>query len=328
MSNIGYGWKFTDPDGITRYPGAPLFQYNTQLQKDGWCGWTNHPQPSKYRSTDIRATAACGPGRLHVMNRLSNIYAPDEWKVWYVQYNIDDVVAVDSEKTGVTRLRLRPVPTRVLFRYISLFSPERLYPSDSPRLDRWKHVKKNLDGVKVQRIHLREFSLASSTMKRSTFNESTFSLPRFANTDLSGLSIVSTGIYSGTFTSVDMQQSHVHSSRFENCIIGDSGIWESSFRSVFIANSSISRCDLSRSKFSNSVIKGTTFYRAGMRGVDLGYSDLTGVTFELCDMSDMDLSRCNMTAVVFSECNMKGVKVQPSQLSCVPLKYHKQLVIS
>lgn len=328
MSNIGYGWKFTDPDGITRYPGATLFQYNTQLQEDGWCGWTNHPQPSKYRSTDIRATTACGPGRLHVMNRLSSIYAPDKWKVWYVQYYMDDVVAIDQEKTGVTRLRLRPVPARALFRYISLLPQEDPYSPSACKLDRWKHTGENLNGVKVQRIHLKEFSLVSSTMKQATFNASILVLPRFINADLSGVSIAGTGIHSGTFTSVTMQGANVYSSRLENCIISDSGIWESSFYSAVIYNSSISRCDLSRSKFAHSVINGTTFYRAGMHGVDFGYSDLTGTKFELCDMSNANLSGCNMTAVAFYGCNMEGAKVQPAQLPCIPTEYHKRLVIS
>jgi len=109
-----YGFKFLTKEGTTESQQYGTFRYNLPKNGQKWSDETIHPDPSAYDGND------CGAGRLHVMNKLSAQYAPNNWVVWFVRYNTNDIVGNSREKTGVTKLQLREIKPTVLHRMIRL----------------------------------------------------------------------------------------------------------------------------------------------------------------------------------------------------------------
>lgn len=110
----GYGFKFLTPYGSTFYKGVD-FYYNLPHNNQKWSDWTLHPSPVREKD-DLD----CGPGRLHVMNRLSAAFAPNNWWVWFVRYELDDIVGQSIEKTGVKRVQLRRINKKTFLKIIRM----------------------------------------------------------------------------------------------------------------------------------------------------------------------------------------------------------------
>jgi len=116
MSNekYGYGFKFLTPYGSTIYKGDD-FYYNLPRNDQKWSDPTVHPEP--FMETDNQD---CGEGRLHVMNKLSAKYTPENWWVWFVRYTLEDIVSRSDEKTGVRELQLRRINQKTFWKMIRL----------------------------------------------------------------------------------------------------------------------------------------------------------------------------------------------------------------
>ena len=111
-----YGWKFLTPYGTTEYDDQ-LFCYNLPLADEKYGAPTSHPDALKTFDTDNN----CGPGRLHLMNKLDARYAPKgAWWPWFARYKTPDLVSKSDEKVGVTSLELRRVTKRAFWRMIRL----------------------------------------------------------------------------------------------------------------------------------------------------------------------------------------------------------------
>jgi len=109
--DTGYGFKFLDPTGATyprRRDGSNEMLYALPRPGEKWGPWMIHPNAA------VRDGPSCGPGRYHVMLKLSAVYAPRHWWPWFCQWR--GVVGSDSEKVGVTNLRLRRIAPKVLCR--------------------------------------------------------------------------------------------------------------------------------------------------------------------------------------------------------------------
>jgi hypothetical protein len=108
-----YGWKFLDPTGST-YQGKNQFRYVLPRPDEKWGEPTFAPNPITEDDG-----ADCGPGRLHLMRRPTNPYAPRNWWPWYAKAE-GVVTAGNSKKFGATSVRLRMVSPKVWHRIIRL----------------------------------------------------------------------------------------------------------------------------------------------------------------------------------------------------------------
>jgi len=111
MQQHGYGFKFLDPTGATypgRHDGSDEMLYALPRPGEKWGPWMEHPRPA---APDGQA---CGPGRYHVMRKLSAVYAPRNWWPWFCEWS--EPCGQDQEKVGVRQLRLRRISPRVLDR--------------------------------------------------------------------------------------------------------------------------------------------------------------------------------------------------------------------
>ena len=109
MTDHGYGFKFLNPYGATQYNNED-FLYPLPLPDQKWGEWIEHPDPAEPDGND------CGPGRLHVMLRLSAQYAPNDWYPWFVEW--EGLIGESNEKCGVRRLRLRRITTKAFHKII------------------------------------------------------------------------------------------------------------------------------------------------------------------------------------------------------------------
>ena len=100
-------FKFLDGSGCTYYEGKP-FAYNLPGHDEKWSKPTMHPEPAEPDG------AACGRGRLHLMNRLDARYAPANWWPWWAR-GIDHIGG-DEEKTAFAGVELRRIDRRVFWR--------------------------------------------------------------------------------------------------------------------------------------------------------------------------------------------------------------------
>jgi len=100
-------FKFLDPSGCTYYKNRP-FAYNLPERGQKWSKPTMHPSPAEPDGQ------ACGPGRLHLMNRLDARYAPASWWPWWAR-GIDKIGG-DEEKTAFAGVQLRRMDRRVFWR--------------------------------------------------------------------------------------------------------------------------------------------------------------------------------------------------------------------
>ena len=109
--DTGYGFKCLDPTGATyhkRRNGSSEMLYALPHPGEKWGPWMEHPQPAEPDG------ASCGPGRYHVMLKLSAVYAPTNWWPWFVQWS--GQIGADNEKVSVAKLRLRRISPAVLAR--------------------------------------------------------------------------------------------------------------------------------------------------------------------------------------------------------------------
>jgi hypothetical protein len=154
----GNGWKFLTPWGSTQYNEGEFF-YPLPAPGEKWGAWIAHPEPVKPDGKD------CGPGRLHVMRRLSAKYAPRTWWPWYVQYR--GVVGESDEKVGARELRLRRVPARVFWRIIRLWGKganlrgANLWGADLTGANLWGA---NLWGANLRGANLRGADLSGANL--------------------------------------------------------------------------------------------------------------------------------------------------------------------
>lgn len=102
----GRGWKFLTPYCTTEYDDKD-FIYPIPGPGEKWGPWIAHPTPAMPDGAD------CGPGRLHIMNKLDAKYAHHNWWPWFVEYR--GAIGRSDEKTGVRELRLRRVTRRVFW---------------------------------------------------------------------------------------------------------------------------------------------------------------------------------------------------------------------
>ncbi len=106
----GYGWKFLTPWGT----GLGNFAYTLPSHSQKWAEPTVHPEPA---APDGEGS---GAGRLHVMDDINALYAPEHWWLWFVRYEMADIIGQSSEKhiTAVRAMQLRRVRPEVLHRII------------------------------------------------------------------------------------------------------------------------------------------------------------------------------------------------------------------
>jgi hypothetical protein len=109
-----YGWKFLTPAGTTESDDYGSFEYSLPLRGEKWSAVTAHPTPAEPDGRD------CGPGRLHVMNKIDAKYAPKVWWPWYVRYDTMRIIGGTKEKTSVSQLQLRRIGPKVFHRMIRL----------------------------------------------------------------------------------------------------------------------------------------------------------------------------------------------------------------
>jgi len=100
------GFKILDASCCTWYLGKRT-EYAVPGPGEKWGAVMRHPNPAP---PDGRA---CGPGRFHVMRRLSLRYLPGGYP-WFAEYW--EVTGEDNEKVAVPSLRLRRIDKRTLWR--------------------------------------------------------------------------------------------------------------------------------------------------------------------------------------------------------------------
>ena len=103
-----YGFKALDQTGCTYFEGQ-AFVYNLPRRGEQWA-LTEHPEPGQFDGNE------CGPGGLHVHNRLSLEYGPPGSWPWFARYRVEAVLGSSEQKTRVTQMELRRIHPRVLAR--------------------------------------------------------------------------------------------------------------------------------------------------------------------------------------------------------------------
>jgi hypothetical protein len=105
----GHGFKFLNQYGATQYQGKD-FIYPLPHPDQKWGAWIEHPDPAEPDGLD------CGPGRFHVMRKLSADYAPPGWWPWFCEW--EGEIGESKEKVGARRLRLRRIPRKVFWKIL------------------------------------------------------------------------------------------------------------------------------------------------------------------------------------------------------------------
>ena len=102
-----HGFKFTTGALTTESEEYGSFEYPAPYPGEKWSAWFAHPSPCEPDGCD------CGPGRIHVMNKLDARYAPSGWWPWFVRYDKRDVIGRSDEKTGVRAIQMRRIRPKV-----------------------------------------------------------------------------------------------------------------------------------------------------------------------------------------------------------------------
>lgn len=170
-TNYGYGFKILDPTGCTYYKGN-TFQYNLPQRGQKWA-LTEHPEPAEKKDG-----LGCGPGRIHIHNRLSYACAPNRAWPWFARYSDRYVVGRSGEKTAVSRVELRRIDPRTLAR--SLRPPFNW--GRNTNLIGANLRGANLCVADLSRADLRDANLRDANLREATYNKLTL-LPPDCDTD-------------------------------------------------------------------------------------------------------------------------------------------------
>ena len=110
-------WKDPDLDVsalgkliATSYNGIETV-YPLPKPNEKWGLWLEHADP-------ITDGNDCGPGRYHIMRKLSAQYAPTNWWPWYAEGK--GLAGESAEKFGVHKIRIRRVNDKTFWRMIRL----------------------------------------------------------------------------------------------------------------------------------------------------------------------------------------------------------------
>ena len=176
MDDTLKGWKFLTPYCTTQYEGIE-FIYPVPGLSEKWGPWFAHPAPAAPDGND------CGPGRIHLMRKLSAVYAPINWWPWYAEGR--GLVGESDEKFGVCEVRLRRVPQRVFWRIIRLgwCHGDNLSGADL----RWADLRgADLSGANLSGADLRRADLSGADLSWANLSGADLSRANLSWANLSG----------------------------------------------------------------------------------------------------------------------------------------------
>jgi hypothetical protein len=155
-------WKILDPTGATYYGGRE-FVYNLPGRDQKWAR-TEHPEPATKPDGE-----ECGPGGLHLHNRLSFAYAPNNpWPWWARPAGV--VLGDDGDKTRCTAVELRRVSPRLFARCLRLG---------------WG-AGANLNGANLSWANLSAANLSAANLSGANLSWANLSGANLRGADLSG----------------------------------------------------------------------------------------------------------------------------------------------
>ena len=111
----GFGFRMLDPTGASypsRRDGSNEMLNPLPRPWEKWGPWYDHPNPAEPDGE------ACGPGGFHIHKRLSYAYAPSRAYPWWCEWQ--HKLGEDDRKLRVTRIRLRRIAPKVLWRWLRL----------------------------------------------------------------------------------------------------------------------------------------------------------------------------------------------------------------
>ena len=195
-------FKFLDPSGCTYYDGIP-FAYNLPARGQKWSEWTVHPEPADPDG------AACGPGRLHLMNRLDARYAPANWWPWWARGV--HAVGGDGEKTAFGAVQLRRIDRRVFWRCLR------------PPFNWGKGA--DLRRADLRRADLRSANLWGADLRRADLRGSNLRKADLYGADLRGADLYGANLYGANLTRADLSGANLYGANLSGADLSGANRW-------------------------------------------------------------------------------------------------------
>jgi len=242
MMTINHGWKFLTPYGSTIYKGED-FVYSLPQPGQKWGPWIEHPDPAEPDGI------SCGPGRLHVMKKLSADYAPRGWWPWYVEYSDCDVIGESWGIVSVRKLRLRRLNANSFWRLIRLgyCQGSDLWGANLQEASLW--------GADLQGANLRAANLREANLRGASLQEANLRGAKLWGAILRGVNLQEANLRGANLRGAD----------FQGADLRRADLWGADLRGTNLWGAHFEGADLRRAD-----LRGANLWGAHFEGANLG----------------------------------------------------------